>query len=184
MSVRRKYELPRSFILSLGELDTRHGQAELITTIVERDIPLDVVMVSRHTTHADQIVGYARRKKIATRVHILYEVEDYEFKSLFSLAMGMVYTPPEGGSIEPIIEGLKSGCVMVLSDTRINREVARGAAIYLESVRSDDIADALRALIYDASYRGELRAQSYNEAKRFSEEGVAQELASIYDSVE
>lgn len=183
MSVRSKYELPQSFILSMGELDTRHGQAALITTIVERGIPLDVVMVSRHTSHADEILAYARRKKVATRVHILYEAAPREVKALYSMAMGVVYTPLEGASIEPIIDSLRAGCVMMLSDTRINREAARGAAIYLDSLRSDDIANALRTLLYDVSYRDQMCAQSISEAKRFSEEGVAQELASIYDGV-
>ncbi len=183
MQLRRRYELPHSFILSLGDLDTRHGQAALITTIVERDIPLDIVMVSRHTTHADEILAYARRVKIATRVHILYEVDERELRALCSLSMGVVYTPPEEASIKPVIEALRSGSAMILSSTRVNREVARGAAIYLESLSSDNIASALRALLYDISYRGQLSLQSSIEAERFCEESVAQELADIYESL-
>ncbi len=183
MRVRRGYELPQSFILVMGELDTRHGQASLITTIVERNIPVDLVLVSRHTSHADEILSYARRQKIATRIHILYEVNHREIRALYSLAMGVIYTPPEGGSIEPVIEGLRSGSMMILSSTIVNREVARGAAIYVDSISSDELARALRNMLYDVSYRGQLALQSRIEAARFSEEGIAAELSSIYDSI-
>lgn len=181
--VRREYELPQSFLLVMGDLDTRHGQASLITTIVERGIPIDLVMVSRHTSHADEILAYARRQKIATRIHILYEVNKREIKALYSLALGVIYTPPEGASIEPVVEGLKSGSAMLLSFTHANCETARGAAIYLDSLSSDDIAIALRSMLFDLSYRGQLSMQSRAESVRFSEESVAAELSSIYDKV-
>lgn len=183
IALRNKFELPQSFILSLGELDSRYGQADLVAAILESDIPVDVVICGRHSPYADEILSFARSMNCATRVHLLYETTLRERTSLYHLALGVVYTSPEDAPIEPIIEALRRGTAMILSSTNRNRECARNCAIYLDSLSRSAITTALRTLLYDQSTRGQMRALALAEAERYSEKQAAHDLASIYDEI-
>ncbi len=183
IALRDKYQLPQSFILSLGELDSQYKQADLVAAILESDIPVDIVICGRHSRYADQILDYARSMKCATRLHLLYETTLRERTSLYHLALGIVYTSPEDAPIEPVIEALRRGTAMILSPTERNRECARNCAIYLDSLSRTSFTTALRTLLYDQSARGQMRALSIAEAERYSEKQAAKELVEIYEEM-
>lgn len=81
-----------------------------------------VVVCGRRTAYADFLLGYARERHMAARVDFIYELSPEDLPALFRLARTFVYLPDAEieASIVPVVEALRAGLPMVLSDTRLN----------------------------------------------------------------
>lgn len=79
-------------------------------------------MCGRRTAYADFLLGYARERHMAARVDFIYELSPEDLPALFRLARTFVYLPDAEieASIVPVVEALRAGLPMVLSDTRLN----------------------------------------------------------------
>ena len=104
---------------------------------------------------------------------------------LFRLARTFVYLPDAEieASIVPVVEALRAGLPMVLSDTRLNREAAGDAAVYVDPEAVGEVAAALENVLWDETFRSEMRRREGRRAELFSEYAVARRLIDIYSSL-
>jgi len=104
---------------------------------------------------------------------------------LFRLARTFVYLPDAEieASIVPVVEALRAGLPMVLSDTRLNREAAGDAAVYVDPEAVGEVAAALENVLWDETFRSEMRRRERRRAELFSEYAVARRLIDIYTSL-
>ena len=118
-----------------------------------------VVVCGRRTAYADFLLGYARERHMAARVDFIYELSPEDLPALFRLARTFVYLPDAEieASIVPVVEALRAGLPMVLSDTRLNREAAGDAAVYVDPEAVGEVAAALENVLWDETFRSEMR---------------------------
>ena len=183
--VRRKYSLPERFILMIGIVEPRHNHEVVFDALAAADSAVGVVVCGRRTAYADFLLGYARERHIATRVDFIYELTPSDLPALFRLARVFAYLPDADAeaSIVPVVEALRAGLPMVLSDTRLNREAAGDAAVYVDPEAAGEVAAALENTLEDESWRRTMRARARRRAELFSEYAVAQRLMDIYTSL-
>ena len=72
---------------------------------------------------------------------------------------------------------------MMLSDTRLNREAAGDAAVYVDPEAPGEVTAALENALCDESWRQAMRRRERRRAELFSEYAVAQRLMDIYTSL-
>ena len=144
-----------------------------------------VVVCGRRTAYADFLLGYARERHMAARVDFIYELSPEDLPALFRLARTFVYLPDAEieASIVPVVEALRAGLPMVLSDTRLNREAAGDAAVYVDPEAVGEVAAALENVLWDETFRSEMRRRERRRAELFSEYAVARRLIDIYTSL-
>lgn len=144
-----------------------------------------VVVCGRRTAYADFLLGYARERHMAARVDFIYELSPKDLPALFRLARTFVYLPDAEieASIVPVVEALRAGLPMVLSDTRLNREAAGDAAVYVDPEAVGEVAAALENVLWDETFRSEMRRREGRRAELFSEYAVARRLIDIYSSL-
>ena len=144
-----------------------------------------VVVCGRRTAYADFLLGYAREWHMAARVDFIYELSPEDLPALFRLARTFVYLPDAEieASIVPVVEALRAGLPMVLSDTRLNREAAGDAAVYVDPEAVGEVAAALENVLWDETFRSEMRRRERRRAELFSEYAVARRLIDIYTSL-
>ena len=144
-----------------------------------------VVVCGRRTAYADFLLGYARERQMAARVDFIYELSPEDLPALFRLARTFVYLPDAEieASIVPVVEALRAGLPMVLSDTRLNREAAGDAAVYVDPEAVGEVAAALENVLWDETFRSEMRRRERRRAELFSEYAVARRLIDIYTSL-
>ena len=143
------------------------------------------VVCGRRTAYADFLLGYARERHMAARVDFIYELSPEDLPALFRLARTFVYLPDAEieASIVPVVEALRAGLPMVLSDTRLNREAAGDAAVYVDPEAVGEVAAALENVLWDETFRSEMRRREGRRAELFSEYAVARRLIDIYSSL-
>ena len=144
-----------------------------------------IVVCGRRTVYADSLLEYARGRHMASRVDFIYELEPDDLPALFRLAHAFVYLPDAGieASIVPVVEAMRAGVPMVLSDTQLNREAAGDAAAYVRPEAAGEVAAALENVLSDANFRREMKARERRRAELFSEYAVARRLIDIYSSL-
>lgn len=144
-----------------------------------------IVVCGRRTVYADSLLEYARGRHMASRVDFIYELSPDDLPALFRLAHAFVYLPDAGieASIVPVVEAMRAGVPMVLSDTQLNREAAGDAAAYVRPGAAGEVAAALENVLSDANFRREMKARERRRAELFSEYAVARRLIDIYSSL-
>lgn len=183
--VRRKYALPEEFILILGTVEPRHNHEAVFDALFYAEIPVGAVVCGRRTAYSDFLLGYARERHMATRVEFIYELSPEDLPALFRLARAFAYLPDAAveASIVPVVEALRAGLPMLLSDTPVNREAAGDAAIYVDPERVQAVAEALGKLLFDEGFRQQMQVRESLRAELFSEYAVAERLMQIYTSL-
>ncbi|MFR9523236.1 MAG: glycosyltransferase [Rikenellaceae bacterium] len=182
MAVRNKLGLPESYILIAGDADTMHDHGVILHAIFSLPLSLGVVVYTRRTTHSEVLLKMVRDSAAADRVQFVYEITELDLCSLYRMALLMIYMPSVESSVMPIVGALHQGVPMILSDTPTNREAAGGAAMFVPPHDQEAIAHAIKSVVYSESFRGQLIAQCWAEAKRYSQENIAEQLAKIYES--
>lgn len=144
-----------------------------------------IVVCGRRTSYSDSLLEYARERHMAARVDFIYEITPDDLPALFRLAHAFVYLPDAGieASIVPVVEAMRAGVPMVLSDTQLNREAAGDAAAYVRPEAAGEVAAALENVLADTNFRREMQARERRRAVLFSEYAVAKRLTDIYTSL-
>ena len=82
-----------------------------------------------------------------------------------------------------VVEALRAGLPMVLSDTQVNREAAGEAAAYVRPEARGEVLAALENALEDVSWRRTMQERERRRAELFSEYAVAERLMQIYTSL-
>ena len=183
--VRRKYALPEHFILMIGTVESRHNHQAVFAALADVASPAGVVVCGRRTAWSDYLLGYARARRIAVRVDFIYELTPSDLPALFRLARVFAYLPDADAeaSVVPVVEALRAGLPMVLSDTQVNREAAGEAAAYVRPEARGEVLAALENALEDVSWRRTMQERERRRAELFSEYAVAERLMQIYTSL-
>lgn len=184
-AVRTKYELPERYMLTIGTVEPRRHHEEMLDAMLDADCGISLVVCGRRTPYADYLLHRARERHAAMRVEFLYEPDAADLPALFRLARGFVYLPDAEveASVVPVVEAMRAGVPIVLSDVPLNREAAADAAVYVGPGAGADLTAALRRLCFDEEFRRDLIARGSRRAEIFSEFAVAQRLIDIYSSL-
>lgn len=169
----------------IGTVEPRHNHEAVFDALLAMESTAGVVVCGRRTAYSDFLLGYARERHIATRVDFIYELTPADLPALFRLARIFVYLPDADAeaSIVPVVEALRAGLPMVLSDTQINREAAGNAAAYVRPEVPGEVLAALENALEDESWRRTMRDRERRRAELFSEYAVAERLMQIYTSL-
>lgn len=162
-----------------------HGHTQAPVAVLSGLDRVGIVVCGRRTTYSDFLLGYARSRHLGARVDFIYELTPDDLPALFRLARAFVYLPDAGieASIVPVVEALRAGLPMILSDTQCNREAAGDAAVYVRPEAEGEVAAALENVLLDKNFRREMQSRERRRAELFSEYAVARRLIDIYSSL-
>jgi glycosyltransferase involved in cell wall biosynthesis len=98
-----------------------------------------------------------------------------ELLQLYSRAQAFVYPSTFEGFGMPVLEAMAAGIPVACSDIPPLREVAGGAALFVDPLSEDAIAGALDRIVTDAQLRSNLIEAGPERARKFSWERAARE---------
>ena len=101
----------------------------------------------------------------------------------YSKALALVFPSLAEGFGLPTVEAMSMGCVPVLSDIAIFREIGGSGAVYFPSMDEKACAEALKSVIENSSLRDELRRNCAAEMYRFDWHNTAQQTLKVYQEL-
>jgi glycosyltransferase involved in cell wall biosynthesis len=162
--VRRKYNLPERYFLSIGTLQPRKNIARLVQAYAKAAVP-DVGLVlagakgwlydPEWTEGVEGIVmpGY---------------VDEADKGALYDGALALLLPSLYEGFGFPVLEAMHSGTPVLCSRTSSLPELAGDAALLVDPMDVDSIAVGMVRLATDGALRQSLRAKGYVQALRFT----------------
>ncbi len=117
---------------------------------------------------------------IGERVDLLGYVEASSLPAVYRGATALVHPSHYEGFGLPVVEAMASGTPVIASDIPALREIASGAAEWIDPGDETTLSEALLKLSTDPARRQELAHRGLEQARRFSWDECAEKTSEIY----
>ena len=169
-----KYNVKSPFILDVSRFDPHkniEGALDAFTRIKNSKNPqLKLVLVGgRHTAdYSDLIEDKINASPFCDDIRILSYVESEDMPAIYNCAELLIYPSLVEGFGLPLIEAMKCGTPIVTSNISCLPEVAGGAALLVDPLDGQSIADAVQKILGNAELKKQLIARGLARSKEFS----------------
>jgi glycosyltransferase involved in cell wall biosynthesis len=187
--VRERYQLDDPFILYAGNIKPHKNLGRLIEAFhIFRHRGTEFEQV-KLVIIGDEISKYAalrhavHRHKLHKHVRFFGFVPAKTLAILYRLAAVFVFPSLYEGFGLPPLEAMASGTPVITSNVSSLPEVVGDAAILIDPLQPEAIADALARVLTDSALREDLRARGLERARHFSWERSVRRVREIYDEV-
>jgi len=186
--VRERYQLDAPFVLYAGNIKPHKNLERTIEAfqLLRGDAGFGQV---RLVIIGDEIAKYAalrhavHRYKLHKYVRFFGFVPDRTLAILYRLAAVFVFPSLYEGFGLPPLEAMASGTPVITSNVSSLPEVVGDAAILVNPLEPQAIAEAMRRVLTDAAVRDDLRARGFARARQFSWERSIRRVREIYGEV-
>lgn len=207
VKVKNKYNLPKKFVLYVGDVNFNKNISSLIKACKIINIPL--VIVGKQAAEIE--VGYdlvsLRGPKDWLRfvfgishpqtAHLKGMIHEFKDKNVIRLgfltdhdrdvvySLASVYCQPsfyEGFGL-PLLEAMAHKTPVVASKTQALVEIGESACLFFDPNDPKDIADKLKQVISDKNLRAKLVNAGTNLVKKYSWEKTAKDTLAVYAKI-
>jgi glycosyltransferase involved in cell wall biosynthesis len=186
--VRERYQLDHPFILYAGNIKPHKNLERTIEAfhLLRRSSEFEQV---KFVIIGDEIAKYAalrhavHRHKLHKYVRFFGFVPDRTLAILYRLAAVFVFPSLYEGFGLPPLEAMASGTPVITSNVSSLPEVVGDAALLVDPLQPEAIADAMRRVLTDSTLRADLRDRGLARARQFSWERSIRRVRDIYGEV-
>lgn len=184
-AIRRKYRLPQRFFLYVGTLEPRKNVPRLIEawTRIAGATETDLVVAGRMGWKTEPIVATANKCPFKDRIHLPGYIEPEDLPSLLSAAQAFVWPSLFEGFGLPPLEAMACGTPVVTSNTAAMPETVGDAALMIDPLDVEALADAMQRLETNAELREILRVRGLARAASFTWRMCAVSAFAAYQKV-
>ena len=181
--LRKKYQIPRKFVLSVGTVEPRKNLLGLLEGMIWSKTYVPVVVIGKLTDYHHKVQKFIEADLNRLQVYFLPRIQDEELAVLYQMAEILVYPSMFEGFGLPVAEAQASGCPVITSNISSLPEAGGDAALYVNPEKPEEIGRALKTLLADQTLRKSLVEKGKINAKRFTQENFAIQMKELYNSV-
>lgn len=171
-----RFSLPERYFVAVGSGDPRKNMKIIPKALKRAKLKTPLVVVGWS--------GWVKTKEPQSGVISLGYVNDEDLARLYSGALALVYPSIYEGFGLPLVEAMACGCPIVCSCRASIPEVAGDAAVYLNNPYDcEELADLLRDLESNPTFREQLSRKGKERATRFSWEKTAEKTFEAFSNV-
>ena len=170
--VKKKYELPKSYIMSLGTLEPRKNIRLLIEAYISLKksgkISEKLLLVGRRGWKMDDVLGNMDIQEIEDDIIFTGFVDDDHLPYIYNNSKVFVFPSIYEGFGIPPIEAMYMETKVLLSDIDVLKEVGGEKVQYFKSCSMDSLKENLLLLLNDNSYdftKNKDRARKFSWSK-------------------
>lgn len=164
----KKFGINKDYILFVGTLQPRKNIERLIEAFSKLDKDMLLIIVGKKGWLYEDILKAPEKFGISDKVKFLDFVPDNELSSLYKNAVCFVLPSLYEGFGLPVLEAMKFGTPVVISNVSSLPEAGGDAAMYFNPEDSDDIAKTIKKVVEDKSLREEMIKKGFIQVKKFS----------------
>lgn len=183
-AVRKKYELPERFVLFVGNFNPRKNLERLMQAFdimkENSNQPQHLVIAGEQGWKFDKSRALTRIKH-CEEIHFCGFVADEDMPALYSAADLFVFPTLYEGFGIPILEAQSCSVPVLTSNCSSLSEVAGEAAVFVDPLSGQSIADGMRQVLENVELAEQLRAKGLLNVQRFSWQKSAECLNEIIE---
>lgn len=180
----KKYKLPERYILSVGTIQPRKNYVRLIEAfarIIGEYPDVQLVIVGKKGWLYEESLRAPKEFGVDHRVTFLDFVPDQDLPALYEEAVCLVLPSLYEGFGLPVLEAMAHKCPVVVSNVSSLPEIAGDAAIYVDPMSVESIADGMRKALLEKHTERIVRGLA--QVKRFSWEKAASKTLKVLEEV-
>lgn len=170
--IKKKYELRDRNFISVGTLQPRKNIGKAIEAYLRLPSAIKdevgLLVVGRAGWQCEKIVGRLESGAYGTGVCWLKHLPDLELRALLQDAVALVFPSLHEGFGLPVLEAFASKTPVIASNTTSLPEVAGDAALLIDPLDEEAIADAMRCVVEDERLANGLKERGYKRATQFT----------------
>lgn len=172
---RATYSLPAEYVLFVGTLEPRKNLPRLLDAHRALGSSVPPLVVAGAAGWGDE--DLKSRVAAASNVVFIGHVHDHDLPAVYAGAGALCYPSLMEGFGLPILEAMSQGAPVVTSIGTSTEEVAGGAAVLVDPLSTESIADGIRDAL---TRRGELSQLGRERAKGATWESTASLVVRAY----
>lgn len=179
--IKKQYGLPAQYVLTVGAIEPRKNLRNLIEAMHTAHIEMPLVVVGAPSKYAVQMSRLAQQCNIDMQYvhHLPFENLPAVYKGASVFCYPSIY---EGFGI-PILEAMCVGTPVVTSTGSCFAETGGEAALYADPSSPEQIGSQLSRVLSDKVLRNTMIGKGLEQAGRFTDEKVANNLISVYNTL-
>ncbi len=171
----QKYRIKGNYILFVGTLQPRKNIIRLIEAFSRLKNDPELVIIGKKGWLYEDILEAPRKFSVEDRVKFLDFIPNSELPAFYKNAICFVLPSLYEGFGLPVLEAMRYGCPVIVSNVSSLPEVGGDAVLYVDPLSADDIAKKLELLVGDEDLRKKLIKKGYEQVKKFSWEKTAKD---------
>jgi glycosyltransferase involved in cell wall biosynthesis len=176
----KKFGIKGKYILFVGTLQPRKNIEKLIEAFSKlSEKNLQLVIVGKKGWLYEPILASPAKYNVEDKVKFLDFVENEDLPSLYKNALCFVLPSLYEGFGLPVLEAMKYGCPVLISNVSSLPEAGGDAALYFDPENADEIAKTIEKVISDEKLRQDMIKKGYTQIKQFSWEKTAQKTLDV-----
>jgi glycosyltransferase involved in cell wall biosynthesis len=181
-AVRTRYDLPDSYVLSVGALEERKNHKRIIEALADAHIELPLVLVGKgNRSFRQQLSDTARRYGIELR--IIDNACTEELPALYRMASVFVYPSLFEGFGIPVLEAARCGTPVVASSGICFDEITADGALYADPLDAAAIGKAISDTLYDCRQTQERVQKALKHTEKFHAQRIIEDMMHVYRSL-
>ncbi|MGI8913637.1 MAG: glycosyltransferase family 4 protein [Chloroflexota bacterium] len=181
-AVRRRWALPERFLLAVGTLEPRKNLGTLFVALERLRVtvaPPPVLVVAGREGWGD-VTTNARLRALGSAVIFTGHVSEADLIALYHLATVFVYPSRYEGFGFPVLEAFWANCPVVSTTSSSIPEVAGDAALLVDPLDAEAMADAIRRLWLDRALTARLCSAGAHRTRQFTWDRCAELTVAAY----
>lgn len=164
--IRRKYDLPDRFILSLCTLEPRKNLESVISAFANlNNYEGQLIIAGPQGWKSEKIKELSAQSK---KIRIVGYIEERDKPTLYSLADLLVYPSYYEGFGLPPLEAMACGCPVIAGANSAQAEVVGQAGLLINPENVNEVGKAVELVLTDDAYRQKISQLGIERAKLFS----------------
>ena len=182
--MRRRFQLPERFILSVGSLEPGKNRTTLLKAFADlrrRGVEHKLVVAGQRAWKFGDDFRLAEELGLAAEVIFTGYVQPEDMPVLYNAADLFVFPSLYEGFGLPPLEAMACGVPVVASNVSSIPEVVGDAAILTDPRDAAALCDAMERILKDVGLQASLRKRGLERAAGFSWEKAARETIAVYE---
>jgi glycosyltransferase involved in cell wall biosynthesis len=182
--VRRKYNLPDRFLLTVTSYDPRKNFGTLLKAfeICLQETPLQLVVIGKDCYRYSDDYQLALRP-CGPYIHFPGWVEQHDLPAIYTLAEAFVFPSVYEEFGIPVVEAMSCGCPVVSSNTGAIPSLTKGSALLSAPFDSRQLSANILDIVGSQTNAAEYRKLGLKRAQDFSWSIAAQRTLDIFNRV-
>lgn len=180
--VRRKYGLPERYLLFIGTLQPRKNIGRLVEAFKAWQSDSGETEIGLALAGRPGWLYDPKWTENSPNVAVLGYVEDTDITALYSGALAFLMPSLFEGFGFPILEAMRCDTPVICSNTTSLPELAGDAAILVDPMNTDDIAQGIHELVSQPERRADLVQKGRKQAAKFTWEAAARAALAVLEN--
>lgn len=183
--VRRKYNLPKKFILNVSTLEPRKNIPNLLKAYgkLYEKIKIPLIIIGKTGWKYKKIFKAIENCNLKDKIILLGYIRQKDLPAIYNLATVFVYPSFYEGFGLPVLEAMACGCPVITSNTSSLPEVAGKAAVMTNPYDVNTLSKTMRKVLTDENLRKSMIKRGLKQVKKFSWNRCAKQTLKAYNKI-